>query len=708
MQKRSISAYVAALALAGALTTAPVANAMSDDRSADTDTAESTLAAPSRARLSTMDLPRLQIEAAKLQAEFVRASLALERARLDLRLSRAAVVEALKAYEAAQRIADGERAQLAAYLDLLYSEGPNMDPDLMLMLTAPHSKDAMWKQNMVFQQVTTDQTVTADGAIEAQLVADTLHSAAETAKMQADLAEDRVQEVLADISRRADEVTAKAEASFTDNEQAALFNDAQAAARNDATAEAWAAYRARLKAEHLTPPDARALRKPRHLPRGLTPLRDRQGTPIPGVAVSPAETTVLPRQVVDAVTASLGHVGKPYVAGNTGPETFDCAGLIDAAYPAFDLPDTPARLFEQTFEVPNNSVQVGDLVFFANSGAGIHHVGLYLGGNLMIAADGESSQVGVLSLPDRPYAVTRPSLGSPKSDKHAPTGDGSMKMSCGVQLVAGGATQASMFTPIAAGHFSWSAKFGQPGPLWASGVHTGLDLAAPVGTQVLAARDGVVSISHPEWAGNLVTIDHGDGLATRYAHLSAIFVKQGETVQGGQTIGAVGRLGNAVGPHLHFEVLISGTSVDPMLFLAGGTGGAGWGGFINGMIPLSELCGISGNHRLRCDAARAYEALSRAYRKEFGQALCITDSYRSFAAQVTAFANKPNLAAVPGTSNHGWGLAVDLCGGIENSGSRQYTWMLANAPKFGWQKPKWSGENGGKPEPWHWEFGRIS
>jgi hypothetical protein len=227
---------------------------------------------------------------------------------------------------------------------------------------------------------------------------------------------------------------------------------------------------------------------------------------------------------------------------------------------------------------------------------------------------------------------------------------------------------------------------------------------------VVAARPGVVTISHPEWAGNLVTISHGSGLSTRYAHLSAIFVKAGEQVAGGQTIGAVGQLGNALGPHLHFEVMIADTAVDPMLFLAGNKGGAGWGGYINGMIPTSTLCHLktAPNHLLRCDAARAYDALAASYKAEFGQTLCITDSYRSFAVQVTTFANKPKLAAVPGTSNHGWGLAVDLCGGIERFGTPQSVWMAKHAEMFGWVHPKWSGEAGGKPEPWHWEFGHIS
>ena len=89
--------------------------------------------------------------------------------------------------------------------------------------------------------------------------------------------------------------------------------------------------------------------------------------------------------------------------------------------------------------------------------------------------------------------------------------------------------------------------------------------------------------------------------------------------------------------------------------------------------------------------------------------MCIRDSsYRSYASQVSAFHRKPGLAAVPGTSNHGWALAVDLCGGINVAGSPQWTWMTANSGRFGFVQPDWARPGAEKPEPWHWEFGYIS
>lgn len=137
---------------------------------------------------------------------------------------------------------------------------------------------------------------------------------------------------------------------------------------------------------------------------------------------------------------------------------------------------------------------------------------------------------------------------------------------------------------------------------------------------------------------------------------------------------------------------------------SGGAAGA-WGGFPNGLIPTSALCPIgSGSHRLRCDAAQTFAAMSRAFAANFGRPLCVTDSYRTFPEQIDLYSRKPALAAVPGTSNHGWGLAIDLCGGIQSFSSPQFAWMAANARSFGWVHPPWAAPGRGREEPWHWEF----
>ena len=98
--------------------------------------------------------------------------------------------------------------------------------------------------------------------------------------------------------------------------------------------------------------------------------------------------------------------------------------------------------------------------------------------------------------------------------------------------------------------------------------HSGLDTPAPTGTIVLAAGKGKVTFSGARSGyGILVEVDHGDGLVTRYAHLSASLVKVGQVVQTGTPIAKVGSTGRSTGPHLHFEVRRNDSTVDPKTFL---------------------------------------------------------------------------------------------------------------------------------------------
>ena len=126
--------------------------------------------------------------------------------------------------------------------------------------------------------------------------------------------------------------------------------------------------------------------------------------------------------------------------------------------------------------------------------------------------------------------------------------------------------------PVAGGNlgsgFGWRID-----PITASSaLHTGLDFQADNGTPVLAAAGGVVVAQeyHPAY-GNVVEIDHGNELITRYAHASAMYVKKGDLVKRGQRIADVGSTGRSTGSHLHFEVLVQGIPQDPQKFLDAGS-----------------------------------------------------------------------------------------------------------------------------------------
>ena len=128
--------------------------------------------------------------------------------------------------------------------------------------------------------------------------------------------------------------------------------------------------------------------------------------------------------------------------------------------------------------------------------------------------------------------------------------------------------------PRAASTFLWPVRgkvlsdFGPKG----SGKHNdGINIAAPRGTPIRAAENGVVAYAgnQLEGFGNLILVRHSDGYMTAYAHGEAMLVERGQTVKRGQTIGRVGSTGNVDTPQLHFEIRRGTTAVDPSKFLGG-------------------------------------------------------------------------------------------------------------------------------------------
>lgn len=135
-----------------------------------------------------------------------------------------------------------------------------------------------------------------------------------------------------------------------------------------------------------------------------------------------------------------------------------------------------------------------------------------------------------------------------------------------------------------------------------------------------------------------------------------------------------------------------------------------WGGFDNGRIPENLLAPIpwESKYSLRGDATSSLIALNNAFRAQFGYNLPINDGYRDYEGQVRAKEIYGNEAAAPGTSNHGWALAIDV--GDRNHyrlgfSHPIYLWLKANAPLYGWVHPDWAEPGGrGPDEAWHWEF----
>ncbi|MEU7384940.1 peptidoglycan DD-metalloendopeptidase family protein [Streptomyces sp. NPDC042207] len=125
---------------------------------------------------------------------------------------------------------------------------------------------------------------------------------------------------------------------------------------------------------------------------------------------------------------------------------------------------------------------------------------------------------------------------------------------------------------------AYGTRFGVAGRMWSSGHHTGLDFPAPTGTKIVAVDAGTVeSATSGGPYGNHVLVQHGGGLASLYAHMSAMAAKAGARITQGARIGSVGATGNVTGPHLHLEARVNGRAVDPMPYLTGPTGDGGSG-----------------------------------------------------------------------------------------------------------------------------------
>ena len=117
-----------------------------------------------------------------------------------------------------------------------------------------------------------------------------------------------------------------------------------------------------------------------------------------------------------------------------------------------------------------------------------------------------------------------------------------------------------------------------------SALHTGLDFPSEPGTAIVAAAGGVVVAQEYHAAyGNMIEVDHGNDLVTRYAHASRTFVKKGDLIKRGQKLAEVGTTGRSTGPHLHFEVLVQSVFQDPQKFLAAGKN-----------LPAAQLASATG------------------------------------------------------------------------------------------------------------------
>ncbi|MEO8104944.1 MAG: M15 family metallopeptidase, partial [Candidatus Saccharibacteria bacterium] len=115
------------------------------------------------------------------------------------------------------------------------------------------------------------------------------------------------------------------------------------------------------------------------------------------------------------------------------------------------------------------------------------------------------------------------------------------------------------------------------------------------------------------------------------------------------------------------------------------------------------------NRELAKPAAEAFVKLNDAFKAQFGHDIVLNDAYRNYDKQVATKKdavdnNRPEFAATPGFSKHGWGLAIDMGGGMQSFDSNEAQWMMDNALNYGWNHPAFAAPGTSAPEPWHWEY----
>ncbi|MDI5976235.1 D-alanyl-D-alanine carboxypeptidase family protein [Amycolatopsis magusensis] len=580
------------LVVAGALLVVPTAGAQNEvpadpgDLRVEAGVAPGTGAGDPRTGEAFADpqVADLQRTATDVQAELGELAGRVEAAEAELGTATAqlqhATAERLEA-EAQLNAIRGEADQFAKSVFTSLGRPDNV----RLLFSATNASDLLNGKSMV-DHLRAGQDARLGSALDRQRRAVEAEGAAAGAEKTAAERKTELDSRTGDAANRADAVSSELRGPIDAANAAVVEQQKAQRDRNSQTASNWKAYTDRLAAAGIKPPTAAALADPARLPAGLRPLMG-SGGPQAGVAESSVDgqrILVLPKETIDAVTAGIGALGKPYVPedGGEGPVAYSCDGLVRSVFSGAGLP-LPAAAGEQMAAgkpVPLADAQPGDLVFVGPAKYGVQSVGVVLDGRTMLAADARLAGVVVADMPagDSVLGVARPALGQRPAAEVPQRGENELTWRCG-------------------------------------------------GVEVPPAAPGT-----------------------------------------DQAAGA-------------------------------------WGGFPNGLIPAGALCPVGiGAHVLRCDAAQTFAALSEAFAGTFGRPLCVTDSYRTFAGQVDLYRRKPALAAVPGTSNHGWGLAVDMCGGVQSFGTPEYGWLAANARSFGWVNPGWAQPGRGREEPWHWEF----
>lgn len=642
-------------------------------------------------------------------------------------------------------VAEEKRLELVRWARTVYQQGMMSDDTNMLtMFGGPESTEEMLdtshymgivsssKGNAQAQAQTSKEASEEASTLAAQTKTDADTAAADSVTLATEAQESEVKSAELNTEANQQATTLTREINVAEI-NAGTFSPISAGQRvlNASAVEHWNSYLEQLKTSGVVLPSAEELREPGvYLPEGLVPSLGVDGNTLDGIALH-KETglTILPQETVTNISTALQTVGMPYGTENSVAQS--CEVMVGSLY---GNTGTDLATLWTSAQQQNDLLNMmpGDVVYSVDAASGITQASVYLGADLVVRASAASGYSEVAKVDENILGANRPSVPAVEGEViPAPLPqEGSIPWKCGgIEGASSTSANAGWTLPVASGAYELGAKFEEESSgRWGAGVKTpGIEFLAENGTPVVAAGNGLATViqNDPLW-GNYVTITHADGLISHYSNLDKLTIEDGSSITAGTVIGTVGQTGSSANDKQSstlVQIAFGEIRVDPqILFFSASASGTGSivgmapmpdGGSVevnasghkNGTLPDDVLCSMNaGGHRLRCDAARSYVVLAAAYKAHFGTDLQITDSYRTYESQVVTKANKGGLAATPGTSKHGWGLAVDLGGGIEAFGSVQHEWMRANAEKYGFYHPSWAETTGSKPEAWHWEY----
>lgn len=673
-------------------------------------------------------------KASQARAEAAQAEEAAQESRSLYETARKKAAEALEDYEVKRQVS------VNWIREMMRNPSTNINPSLQA-LTMDASDASALARNI--QQVESINDIKGKAAMDADValsVAEGAQLEAEQALADAAAAEAHAKELLEDSKKLEVDASATlqdaklslAEASLAVNSEE-IGKDAKnkedkstsripASQRilNDAVAMQWSEYRSVLKKNSEILPDkneviattgsspfidtASRMFLRSEAPPVQYPLFTEAGESQVGASRLTDGTVLISRAAMKRVDKAIDYLGTSYedltcqqlvseVSGHK--KTRDLNSLFTSAYQNKSIADT----------LP------GDIVFFADA-HGINQAGVSIGGGLVVVSSAASRTVMVVEVNENALISTRPGIDYDKEElKDAPTSneENAIAWECGgISSSFGSVTGVSWVLPYGDRDHTVEVEYGDEDSRFKNDVSPGILLTSKKSDVVQAAFAGVVRVKETEKRGKTVTIRYNDNITVRYSGLAKTSITDGTFVGVGDPIGITGKSGSyfkdSKTPSVFVEVMIEGEPIDgEFMFFPPDEAGAE--GYPNGLIPKEVLCPIDiGSHILRCDAAQSFKALNVAFRAKFDRDIVVTDSYRSLESQKRLKKQKPVLAATPGRSNHGWGLAVDLGGEINSFGTEEYEWMLENAPTFGWENPEWAQKGGSKPEAWHFEF----